>query len=458
MMSHPRPLVAAAALWFLALLPLPTTAQEPPAAEPRFWIETITIEGPHRVSEEILLSEARLEEGREYGEEALRQAIRRIQRLPFILEADFALRKGSERGKYALVITLVETRRFFYGFDTNLLRLAEPLDLDSGVFSEEEELIALTAGVRLFVGPRGVAFLSLGGRFGVQAGYTQYDLFGRGSFLNVGLGWNICCSQRIFPLGLDPTFSSWYLDDSREVSITAGLPLEGSRSLQFSATVLDSNDRFGRRRTVRGPFFFRDSTDFSDLEVLRLEGRWLLDDRDDALFPTRGDLFSLGLSYTALRAPVEFVHLTFDPFGEERIPVGEYDAGLLELRGDATRYWPLSPRQTLSAGVGVGFGVSRVENVPVDADTVINDDLTSVSANLRVGYSVSLWSPETARRRGDFRFELSGEYAYEQVSPDLDLPDNPLERIDLGAALSLRSRWGLFRLRFSFVDVGEILR
>jgi hypothetical protein len=433
---------------------------EPPAAPPtRFWIETITIEEPHRVSREILLSEARLEVSREYTEADLRQAIHRIRRLPFILDADFALRRGSGRGKYALVITLVETRRFFFGTDANLLRLAEPLRLENGIPAENDERITFTAGMRFFVGPRGVAFLSVGDGVGVQGGYTQYDLFGAGSFLNVGLAWNVCCSNRIFSLGLDPTFANWELDDSREVSVTAGLPLRGSQSLEFSVEVLDTNDQFGDRRPVRGMPRLTGTTQFQDLEITRLGGRWLRDERDDALFPTQGDLLSVGISYTALQAPMDVLDFREDPFGVERIPVGEYSARWLELRGDASRYWSVSPRQTLSAGAGVGFGFSRVENVPIDAGTVFSDDLTSLSGTLGAGYSLRLLgSPETVRRWGDLRFELSGEYAYEQVFPDAAFLDNPLERIDLGAALSLRNRWGLFRLRLSFVDVGEILR
>ena len=103
-----------------ALLACTTSLFAQPPTEPgppEFLIETITVESAHKISAEIVISESLLEEGSSYTESELRDARYRIVRLPFLLDAEFSLRKGSERGLYQLVITVEETRRWFFGFD-----------------------------------------------------------------------------------------------------------------------------------------------------------------------------------------------------------------------------------------------------------------------------------------------------------------------------------------------------
>jgi len=60
-----------------------------------------------RVSPQIVIAESLLREGAEYSEDDLRAASARLRRLPFLLSADFALEKGSERGRYLLAISVV---------------------------------------------------------------------------------------------------------------------------------------------------------------------------------------------------------------------------------------------------------------------------------------------------------------------------------------------------------------
>ena len=89
------------------------------ADEPvRFLIESISIEGARYSSPRILIAESRLTEGRSYSEAELRDAMFRIKRLPFVLHTDFRLAKGTERGRYVLVIAIEETKPLFLRIDS----------------------------------------------------------------------------------------------------------------------------------------------------------------------------------------------------------------------------------------------------------------------------------------------------------------------------------------------------
>ena len=95
---------------------LPAAAQT--SNPPRFLLESIVVEGVQRdIVRRIVTSESLLEPGREYTEQELREAVYRVKRLPFVMDADFSLRKGGERGSYQLVITVEETRLIFYSAD-----------------------------------------------------------------------------------------------------------------------------------------------------------------------------------------------------------------------------------------------------------------------------------------------------------------------------------------------------
>src|SRR5215213_3037053 len=108
--------LAALGLGLLFLAALPGQAQESGGApEPvRFLLETITVSGANEAAANIIRAEALLEEGGSYTEANLVQAIARVHRLPFVLEATFALKKGSERGAYELAIDVQPARWFFF--------------------------------------------------------------------------------------------------------------------------------------------------------------------------------------------------------------------------------------------------------------------------------------------------------------------------------------------------------
>src|SRR3954451_23187459 len=94
------------AVFTIFALAAPARAQEAPPA--RFFIEKIEVRNVKRVSPQLVTAESLLREGAEYSEDELRAAAARLSRLPSLLSADFALEKGSERGRYLLAINVVE--------------------------------------------------------------------------------------------------------------------------------------------------------------------------------------------------------------------------------------------------------------------------------------------------------------------------------------------------------------
>jgi hypothetical protein len=100
------------------LSPAPAVTQVTPlssATAASFLIEKIVVTGVRHGSEGIVASETLLVLGRTYTESQLREALQRVERLPFVVMADFSLRRGSERGRFELVVTVVETKPIFFG-------------------------------------------------------------------------------------------------------------------------------------------------------------------------------------------------------------------------------------------------------------------------------------------------------------------------------------------------------
>ena len=113
--SRPRRRLLAALV--LAALPAAAKAVPDPDRPARFFLERIAVEGVRRASPEVIVSESLLAEGHSYTEGELRQAVDRVQRLPFVLDAGFSLGRGSRRGHYRLLIEVDEVHAFFFGAD-----------------------------------------------------------------------------------------------------------------------------------------------------------------------------------------------------------------------------------------------------------------------------------------------------------------------------------------------------
>lgn len=445
-------------------------------------IETVTVEGAKRTSPELIVAESLLETGRSYSERELQAAVRRIQRLPFILDTRLSLRKGSRRGAYELVIAVVETRTFFFGTDLEFSTFGTALglhDLDTAEpgFTDQTSDLSLVLGARGFVGAHGVVFGGFGDD-GVQVGYAHYDLLDRGIFASVQVsGLDECCFDEVFSLGLDPTLSAWNLGDHRRVSAEVAVPLSVRRAVRVSASwtggrgVISRNPLLpeDRRFDVRG--FFRDR---AEVDVWEVAVRWVHDTSDDPVLPTRGLFVSAGVRGEALCARLPLQRVDGEDSAPDAAPgaaVEPYRARHLVLEGRVTRHLPVTRRQIVSVGGRAAAGRSALESLPLRiegtlfrptdqparAEILDQVDLTTYELSLAVRWAYELLRP-SLRRTGDLRFELETGYGYEATSPSLGLAGNPVEAFTAQAGLVYRNRWGVFRFAFTYLEAGEILR
>lgn len=434
---------------------------EAPQEQARFLIETIHVVGPNEAAANIVFAETLLEKGKTYTEDQLRQAVYRVHRLPFVLDASFALRKGSERGAYELVIEVQPARWFFFDHWVRGFRFAEPLDLEESFRTDPTmrstfDLGGL-AGARLFVGRSGVLFGALDSEEGGQIGFTKYDLFQRGALASAGYSRTVCCVREVLPLALDPTFTSWAFDSSRKISLGLAVPLGGPQSLQLSLSER-SGDASSRRSVIVDPqaqipvIFTADG----ELAYGRAEAKWVYDTSDDPLLPTRGSSVSAGLEAARFdgRDLVEIFPSVEG--GLFPIAVPDFHSEQVVAAASAIRHWPVTPRQTVSATGRAFGGTSRLRNLMVRFEEPRDVELDTFGGSLGLQHAVKL---RHSRRAGDFadmRLESGMEVGVERTSPDLG--PSPLERLSAWVGFVFRNQWGRVRVLLSYLDLGKILQ
>ncbi len=400
--------------FFLVLLgaALPTAAQPPvqtPAqtpGPPQFLLEQILVEGTRRDAvREIVAAESLLQLGREYSEQELREAVYRVKRLPFVVDADFSLRKGSEQGSYQLVITVKEAHLVFYSADVGGIYDGEDRNVGPG-----EERVdwggSATAGGRWFLGSQGFLFGSvLGfdeeGPVSAQVGYTRYNLFGHGGFASVALATDLDEDR----------------GDAYQASFSMGLPIVGNHSLRVDLAWYEAQDDFP------------ETTSRSESQSLGLA--CIYDTTDDRLFPTSGVRMTADANYTQDKQ--EFGRPVFiEDFSQDRYSLGV----------SGHRHWALTHRQSVSTGLAGSWGGSEISGLDGDSE--------QWAAVATLGHSTDLWGIEKTERIGDFRWENNLEVISSHF--DSDFFNGSAIDARLTTSLVFRNTWGLLRLSFIYVD------
>jgi hypothetical protein len=428
-------------------------------ARPLFLIETIEVEGNRRVTPEIVLSEALLTEGMEYSEAELLDAVHRLVRLPFILEARFSLERGSERGKLKLVITVEEVRRYFFGSDWRYNSFGRNLNLEefSAARGDNFQLFAL-AGMRFFPGRESVAFVS-SANGGVQAGYTRYGLGPRRMFLSLGYQRQFCCIVRVQPLGIDPAFSSWTTGiGSDRGTLTLGVPLNRQRALRFDLSF--ENSERGTRRPL---FEAGDSSVFfpyDELRELRFEASWTHDTTDDPTFPTRGTNLSVALEVRDFEADFSEAGVLVTPFPTEPALLQAVSttmrSRLVRAVSSGTHHWSLG-KNTLSAGFRVALGQTRIRDLPTPEGFIAETEFEVWEAGINLRHLVMLYHSKWQQRHRELFWESQVSLGIEGTSSEFEFFDNPLSRLTLSTGLAYRTGWGIFRLGFSYLDLRRVV-
>lgn len=444
-------------LAFLLLASPPAWSLEEPA---RFLIERITVEGPNEAAANIVRAETRLRAGGTYSEEELRQAIYRVHRLPFVLDASFALKKGSERGAYELAVDIEPNRWFFFDHYVRVFGFDQPLDLEDETVRGDRSSLTLggLVGARHFVGRSGVVFAALDSHEGIQAGFAQYDLFHRGILATAGVSLSECCVTEVLPLALDPTFSSWSFGTSLKTSLGLSIPLGGPQSVQIALSERQGDE--GTRNEiflVPGQRFSHVTGEGSELTYRRAEAKWVWDSTDDPALPTRGTSLSAGMEASRFAAR----DLTLLQFGPRPGEVNTTSYPSLHSEQvvaavSALRYWPVTPRQTVSGQVRLAAGQSRLDNLAAGDLVLRHVDADYYSGLVGLAHAFTV---RRARQSGvltDVRLETGVEVGAEKTSPDLG--PSPLERLSVHTGLVFRNPWGRIEIVFTYLDLGEIRR
>ncbi len=454
MKLQPISLRAFAILFVLLSGGIPAWSEEPAQEPARFLIEKITVQGPKEAAANIVRAETLLRAGELYTEDQLRQAVYRVHRLPFVLDATFSLRKGSRRGAYELLIEVEPARSFFYDAWARAFLFEQPLVLGDETFQGDRSSLALVgiAGARLFVGRSGVVFADVDSQEGVQVGFTQYNLLHRGILASAGISHDDCCVTEVLPLGLDPTFSSWSFHQTIRFSLGLAIPLSGPQSIQFAAS--ERRGDHGTQDEVLEPRDDRRETHFmtgDSLSYRRAEAKWVWDTSDDPVVPTRGLSVSAGLEASRFAAE-DLILAVLEPYDPQAVPQSRASSLRSEQVVGAVsviRHWPVTPRQTLSVQGRISAGRSRVENLDLGGD-VDNGHAETYGGSLGVDHAVTLRRSRTVGKLNDLRLESGVEVGAETVSPRV--APSPLRRFAVHTGLVFRNAWGRARVTVSYLN------
>ncbi len=404
-------LVRLAALLALCVA-LPALAQNAPA----FFIETITVEGAS--SARIVVAESRLREGQIYGEPELRDAMARIQRLPFVLWTDFRLAKGSAVEKYVLVISIKQMKPLF--LNVGMLTRWTPLDVFErrpeglvkvGEVIDQARGTELAGGGRMFLGSRGVltaaAQVVEDREDRYILAFTQYDLFGTRASITALVS-ELDDPGAMRPPGPDARID-WRRRDNFLYELIGVVPIGNNDSIRGTW-----------QRSERPIRYFELSPEtgsprgvLRSLPEIRKELFWIHDTTNDPLFPTSGTRITAGVIRTSMPTS------GFTELG--RVKVDEY-------RTTLERSWTVTPQQSLTLGAsGLDF------------------DRSIKKYRGYARYAFDLWGRERTLKYGDLRLELQADRVFTKVR---QFPFDAESTARIG--LAHRNVWGVLRLDFEY--------
>lgn len=436
---------------FLLSLLLSTSLMAEPAIDvaskdetaPSFYIEEILVEGHRHVSPGIVVAESLLKTGSSYTEDELREAIYRIKRLPFLLGVDFELRKGSERDRYILVISVLETTRFFYAFDFRLSYLLDPSDYPLAR-DRSDSTGDFLVGYRYFVGNQGLVYLTAGD-IGLQFGYSSYNFLNRNVFLNVSLERDaLCCDDPRSPGGEFQVLVDGNVDTLR---FSVGIPRSARQLWRISGV---------HRRHDGNSKVFLTETDVErthrDIRSSELQFAWIYDTTDDPVFPRRGDEFMVSFDLQSEDSRVTDVT---DPTTSERHePRTRTRSRSAAVTLTGRRHYPIGRRQSLKAGFSLSAGTFESE-FDVEGVRFVDSQSDGWGGQASLVHAVDLLGAKRSRPQRRLRWENGVEYDYSSLSGNDLRPDYEYSQAAFRSELVYRSRWGVVRFSVRLIDVLE---
>jgi hypothetical protein len=414
------------ALLTLLLLAVPLRAARAADAV-QFTIESISIEGVVHASPQIIVAESRLREGQTYTESDLRDAIARIDRLPFVLSSEFRLARGTVPGRYVLIVTIRETRPIFVSALSRSIWVpsfritgpAHPPDPPpTEAFRRDFHNYQATAGARWFAGAKGLASVatdvvanelyrnedaSYPTSWNFTAGFTQYDLFGSRASLTAIVAYH---NRRIPRPPLFDNDIEWRSRYDLSYQLVALVPIAANQS------ILASWQWRTDPITYAGPSGNVVTLHTRPLGLDAQQIAWRYDTTDDPLFPTAGTLVRASISRN------EFAY--FDTNTVRHLKYDRTDDAA------AQRFWQLTTLQSVSAGIDY-------ERAGV------------ASFRPHAGYSASLWTRDRTLRFGDLRAEIEIDRLF--IDP-FGSARGSVSNLRTGFAF--RNEWGVVRATFQY--------
>lgn len=365
-------------------------------------IERIDVATTH-VKPGIIRSETRLHAGRAYTTGQIDQALYRVRRLPFVIDATYTLEPGSAPDTRVLTLHVIEEQRFHYTFD------AQGVAQRGGYVTSTASL-----GLHFFPTSSGLLDVNMGGmgasagggagsgHFGdISAQYTGYGLFGSSAFAGIGVTtrYNGGGERLTSPLGL------------------AGIPLTQTQ------TVLGTYERSGLK-----------SNNNSLLTV-----QWLLETTDDRYFARRGLSLAAGPQWQKSHFAATFNSPPHVLVVDDNVKSKGFVAA-------AEKFWPVAAHSALWARAnGSALTDSPTSNgvkIP-DTHRQLGDALIGVAQN------IDLWRGTEADGFHRLRVELGVGYHRDRQKHTFSTEDR--SGGELFVNVTHRSRYGVFRLGVSFV-------
>jgi hypothetical protein len=396
----------------LVLLAATHVAAQEPEGFPRFFIDTIAVDGVRWASGRVIIAETRLHAGREYTEEEIRAGAARAMRLPFVVRVEPRIEKGAQRGAYRLVLAVTEAKPLFFG----------------GTYLSEDddgrEVRLVTAGARRFLGRGGMLHGAATTNFGdelFELGYTRYDLFGSGVFVAATLEYGA-----EIPDAPGKVYDAT-LAERLTAQVVAGVPLRGNHALR--ATYLSAPVAV----VSEIPLEKQGPREFLRLErATTAELSWIYDSTDDPLFATRG---TRGIVAAGQRTIPRVI---------ATVPPVRRDLAFLWVTTDLRHVRSLAPRHTLSARAGDTY-------LRRDFGPSAGYDLEN-TAFLGATYAYSVFGPDRPSPLGDLRLEAGLRNELSRYEDPLSDEAGWSQQLSGHLGLVFRNEWGVLRLRF---DVGR---
>jgi hypothetical protein len=396
-----------------------------------FSVESIVVRGTHYSSPRTIIKESKLAAGHSYTEAELRDAIGRVNRLPFVIHAEPSLEKGSARGQYVVVITITETKPLFidYGWSKQLIDDREssfvPGPDGKPVLQTRHVLFRFNehdarAGLRVFAGSGGMVTISsaysgcdspgsicFAQVADITGTYTQYDILGtRASVAGIVQFRNTDFRPPPFAEG-STRFSVF---DRLAFQFSGVVPLFGNNALR--ASVSRRTDPVFVVKQLQ-PFVFHERMSHPTGAQLA----WLYDTTDDPLFPQRGSALSISTDWRR-----SVTQLFREPTRAK---------ALITKGGDVNfhKHWDLGGGRSLSSGGEVSRRSKENEFV------------------VEGGYSASLWGREQTMRLGDLRLQTTVDRHLIRFTT----VHSQTSYSTLGVGIAYRGQWGIVSAGVSYL-------